>query len=199
MAKFGATIPQAYLYKGAARFGDMGAVGAGSTEGMKIGVELDFSPSIFIMQQGIKEALDLKYIGKPLWETIDNVFIPSIKKNFNNQGRPQRWKALSPITLQFRKHYGYGPGPILDRSGRLKRAAQAKARWSVDAAKGQAVYGNFPGQTWYAEIQQAGYFPRNITARPFAVIQEQDTIDMENIFRNFISKKLDKLPKGKAF
>ncbi len=199
MATFGATIPAAYLYKGASSFKGIGAVGAGSDIGMSIGVETNFSPSIFAIQRGIREALDLKYIGKPLWETIDNVFIPSIKKNFNNQGRPQRWRALSPVTTEFRSRQGYGPGPILDRSGKLKRAAQAKARWSVDATKGQAVYGNFPGNVWYAELQQAGYFPRNIVARPFAVIQEQDTIDMESIFRNFISKKLDKLPRGKAF
>ena len=197
MAKFGAEMASGYQYKGASSFPGIGQIGAGSDIGMSIGVETNFSPSIFAIQRGIREALNLRYIGKPLWETIDQVFIPSIKKNFDKQGRPLKWRPLSPVTKQFRSKQGYGPGPILDRSGRLKRAAQAKARWSVDPTKGQAVYGNFPGNVWYAELQQAGYFPRNIAARPFAVIQEQDTIDMEQIFRQFISKKLDKLPRGK--
>src|SRR5258705_13581204 len=47
---------------------------------------------------------------KPLKTVLDTVLIPSIIKNFEEQGRP-RWKELSKRTILNRMYEGYPRGP----------------------------------------------------------------------------------------
>ena len=202
-------IPPAFSFKGSRGvptmgFGGAGSFGAGSTAGMKMGMttEFDFNPTIFMIQKGLREATSSKHIGRPLWMSINRVMIPSIKQNFDKGGRPQQWKPLRVRTMIMRSRAGYNQaGPILKRSGNLKGTALAKARWSVDPVKGQAVYGKFPARAWYASIHQGGYVgwygsafagAQPIPPRPFAVIQEQDLDDMVEIFRGWLSQQFDK-------
>ena len=208
-------FPSAYGFKGHREvplmgFGGVGAFGAGSTAGMGMNMtaEVDFNPSIFLIQKGLREATSSKHIGKPLWQAINDVMIPSLKKNFDQQGRPRQWKPLRVRTNIMRRRAGYAAsGPILDRTGTLKSAALAKARWSVDPIKGQALYGKFPPRAWYANIHQGGFVgflggafggTQPIPPRPFAVVQEQDLDDMVAIFRGWLSDNFEKsMPKAR--
>ena len=208
-------IPPAFAFKGSRNvplmgFGGTGAFGAGSTAGMSMNMaaEVEFNPSIFLIQKGLREATSSRYIGTPLWKAINDVAIPSIKANFDNQGRPQQWKPLRVRTMIMRGRAGYGQdGPILKRTGTLKNAALAKARWSVDPVKGQALYGKFPARAWYANMHQGGYTgyygsafagAQPIPPRPFAVIQEQDLDEMVKIFKVWLSQKFEKnMPKAR--
>ena len=90
-------IPPAFSFKGSRGvptmgFGGAGSFGAGSTAGMKMGMtaEIDFNPTIFMIQKGLREATSSKHIGRPLWTSINRVMIPSIKQNFDKGGRPQQ-------------------------------------------------------------------------------------------------------------
>ncbi len=204
-------FPKAYSFKGAREFEGFGAFGAGSTAGMKMNMtaEVDFSPSIFLIQKGLKEATSSRLIGRPLWDAINDVMIPSLAKNFDQGGRPTPWKPLRVRTMIMRAKQGWPQeAPILMRTRKLRNAALAKARWSVDPVKGEAVYGKFPQKAWYARIHQGGFVgfmgggefagTQPIPPRPFAVVQEQDMTDIEEVFRRWLSKKLERnIPKAR--
>lgn len=203
-------FPQASSFKGAVDLPFGASFGVGSTAGMKMGMQADitFNPTIFMIQRGLREATSSKYVGRPLWDAIDRVLIPSIKQNFDKEGRPQKWKPLRIGTMIMRARQGWPQeGPILQRTKMLKNTALARARWTVDPVKGQALYGKFPPRAWYANIHQGGYAgflaspvagAQPIQPRPFAVIQEQDMDDIEKIFRAWLSKKMEKnIPKAR--
>jgi phage gpG-like protein len=61
-----------------------------------------------------KIAYDWMKSGQP-----DEIMNKSFQKNFTSQGRPNKWKALSPITKEERKKLGFGTAPILRRTGNL--------------------------------------------------------------------------------
>lgn len=69
-----------------------------------------------------------KSFQKPLMTALRTVIVPSIKRNFEAQGRPP-WKALTRKTIYNRLMEGYPRGPILDKSGRLKREAVKLNNW----------------------------------------------------------------------
>jgi len=51
----------------------------------------------------------------------------SIDRNFTAEGRPNRWASLKPTTIQDRFRQGYGAGPILQRSGKLRKSFRSNA------------------------------------------------------------------------
>ena len=92
----------------------------GTAAGMGIDVEISPSPIILIAElEGIaKEMTDFK---KPLKNAIKNVMIPSIRKNFDAEGRPEHWAPLSQATLNRRRFDGSGvTNKILSRTGKLQ-------------------------------------------------------------------------------
>lgn len=124
------------------------------TTGLKIpAVEIDprlnFVRGAFVFASDI-QLLDLKLSSfrKPLEQARDLVVIPSIKMNFEAQGRPQ-WKQLTQKTMQNRLREGYPRGPILDKSGRLKRAATKKNIWDLTSAVGRTGYDMLALRTEY--------------------------------------------------
>lgn len=152
---------------------------------------VEFDPTIRLITKGIKD-FSLVDANKYLIDARDKVMIPSIKKTFQVEGarRPKKWVPLASYTLDVRQREGYPSGPILQRSGKLFRAAKMRARWSLKGLKtGDAVmeYGNFKQPvSKYAIIHQAGYessavgggYAKRIPARPFAIIQQKDQTDL---------------------
>jgi len=203
------SLAPAYMFKGAQAYktpGGTAKFAGGVADASKwMQGDVTFNPSIFLITQGVQEATNMRYMAKPLWEVINRIMIPSIRKNFDRQGRPAKWPPLAPATIAIRNRQGYPSGPILQRSRKLKNAALAKARWQVDAANGRAGYGNFPARAWYAGLMQGGgdypEFPMamsRIPSRPFAVMQEEDFVESEKIFRSWLSKKMNKsIPKAR--
>lgn len=78
------------------------------------------------------DRLDMEFnsFKEPLTTSLNKVIVPSVVANFAAQGRP-RWKGLTPKTVQSRLSQGYPRGPILQRSGKLKREATRKNIWVV--------------------------------------------------------------------
>jgi len=116
---------------------------------IEIDPRFNFVRGAYIFASDI-QLLDLKLrtFKDPLEKSRDLVIIPAIKQNFVEQGRPQ-WKQLSKRTLYNRLIEGYPRGPILDKTGRLKRAATKKNIWAITSAIGRQGYDMLQLRTIY--------------------------------------------------
>jgi phage gpG-like protein len=95
--------------------------------------------------------LDLHSFREPLTRSIRLVMMPSIAKNFDEEGRPEKWEELAQYTVQVRGD----AHPILTRTGALKRAASSFTIWSVGSAS--ATIRSLPPHVWYGYLHQEGY------------------------------------------
>jgi phage gpG-like protein len=156
-----------------------------------IGFNLDVEllPSTFIVVSEF-ELMALKFTNfkEPLTKAIKEIVIPSIAKNFEEEGRPEHWAELADFTLTRREEEGYGSGPILERSGKLKRAAQAFARWKITMT--EASFASFAPSQWYGYLMQEGSdaVGSNVPARPFMLMQEEDVDEIEKLFGDWMKK-----------
>lgn len=115
-----------------------------------------FSPTLGMVAARIdKLGLDIRSFKVPLTRAIRDVMVPSIRKNFAEQGRPESWTPLSDSTIAMRSYFGYESGPILDRTGLLKRTASQINIW--DISETSAVIRDLPDKIWYGKVQQGGY------------------------------------------
>ncbi len=73
----------------------------------------------------MKELINRAKNLKPLLNNIAQIMLESVRKNFENEGRADKWAALKNSTIKQRQKKGYWPGKILQRSGMLKRSVQA--------------------------------------------------------------------------
>lgn len=108
-------------------------------------------------------SMSFKSFRDPLNESLRSVILPSINKNFDAQGRPH-WKRLSKKTLYNRMIEGYPRGPILQKSGKLRKEVTKKNLWVVGADNVLSFRANFLDQKVpYASVHQGGArIPRNI-------------------------------------
>src|SRR5258706_1137067 len=102
-----------------------------------------------------KLSMGFKSFSKPVKIVLDTIVIPSIIQNFAEQGSP-KWKNLSKRTIKNRLYEGYPRGPILDKTGRLKKAASRKNNWEVQThmLKFRAAF--FTQSVRYAGFHQRG-------------------------------------------
>jgi len=133
-----------------------------------------------LVQRLIKKMSDLT----PAMEEIGETGVASIQKNFEEGGRPGKWKNLSDSTIRQRKKLKKWPGQILVRSGEMKRISyQAEKRKTIlsPANVPQAAIHHFGGN--------AG---RNrkvlIPARPYLLLQKEDEIEIKAILADFVLK-----------
>ncbi len=192
-----------YLFRGSTPVG-AGVLGLGSTAGMNIGTDVQFTPSIFMITKGVRETVKgIKSVREPMKRAIRDVMSPSIKLNFSRGGRPKKWLPLAPDTIKIRQREGFnGSGPVLIRTRKLRNAAIAQARWKIDGIRGQALYGNFPARAKYGPIHQIGVRKDagSIPARPFAVIQEQDMDEIKKVFADWLMERAErKIPRSRVF
>jgi phage gpG-like protein len=181
-------------------------------------VDLNWEPSPYIVAaQLFKFGMDIRTFKEPLTKSVKEVAIPSIRKNFEAEGRPEPWAPLAEYTVMRRLDEGFGEGPILQRTGKLMKAATAFARWQV-SDDDATITGDFPRSVWYAKIMQEGIsisgqelaeqkglvggaasslggrFPRKkgevvIPPRPFMVLQDEDIDKIEHVFDEWLSAK----------
>lgn len=121
-----------------------------------------------------KLGMSFSSFKEPLRESLNEVIIPSIRKNFISQGRPA-WKKLKQSTVQSRLRQGFSRGPILDRTGRLKREATRKNIWEIKPLPGGGSAGSdflrlrtiyFDQKVPYAVFHQIGArMPTNFRTR----------------------------------
>lgn len=145
-------------------------------------------PAEIIAQEFGQLAGRMRSFRTPLELSVRRVLIPSITENFLVGGRPE-WAPLSDETLKRREREGTLSGSanaILVESGRMMRAATARARWTITSTT--ATYGGFPRSAAYAPLHQGGSDEYNVKfpARPFAVIQPEDRVAVDRIFKEWM-------------
>jgi phage gpG-like protein len=117
-------------------------------------LDFEFVPSLSIMAKDVlKLGLDIRSFKVPLQRAVKEVMIPSIRQNFDSEGRPP-WPELEAGTLMNREYAGYDDGPILNRSGALRRVATQLNIWTINQQS--ATVRDLPESVWYGKVQQAG-------------------------------------------
>lgn len=158
---------------GTGRGGEGQFVGGLAIPATTIDPRHNFVRGAFIFADDIdKLGMSFKSWREPLEQSRDLVVIPSIRANFQAQGRPA-WKPLKQSTIRNRLYMGYPRGPILQRTGRLKKIATRQNIWEVtsdnsrdgaDMLKLRTIF--FDQAVPYAQFQQLGArLPRSRTVR----------------------------------
>lgn len=89
----------------------------------------------------------------------------ALERNFDEEGRPLPWPALSPRYALFKERH-FGPGlRILERTGRLRRSIVTRIE-----AGSLVASTDLP----YAAAHQFGLPRRRLPARPFLVLTDPD-------------------------
>ncbi len=101
----------------------------------------------------------------PVYEAFSVYHRRSITRNFEAEGRPRPWPPLAKSTIRDRRRKGFGPGPILVRTGELKR------RFWFSWGKQQYRVGNFMR---YFPHHQYGAPRANLPRRAMIVLLQQD-------------------------
>lgn len=151
----------------------------------RIGIDLDFYPPLPHVAAGMLGfAEGIKTFHEPLNKSVREVMIPSINENFDAEGRPP-WQALADGTVDQRGE----AHPILQRTGKLRRAATALARWAITGE--EAVYLGDSGPIAYGAIHQfgGGYIP----SRPYVSMQPQDEDRIVDIFQEWLGERASRL------
>jgi hypothetical protein len=136
--------------------------------------------------------LDRRIRGKAaVMATIaDQVTRPAIEEQFERGGVPS-WAALSSETVRTRQSQDTWPGeggnqPVLRRTGKLKRAALAKARWRI--TNQGAAYGFFPRTVYYARFAHDGRDGQ--PARPFVRADRRDAAKAAGILSLWVLRHM---------
>lgn len=161
--------------------------------GMGFSLEFDFQPAPAIMATQFDTlGTNVKSFREPLARSIREVMAPSLATNFAVGGRPT-WNDLMPATVTRRAALGYGPTPVLVRTGKLKRVAGQQNLWTIDGPGGTAAITSLPETVWYGQVHQTGAETEwgGITARPWAVIQQEDMVEIEDIFLNWLDERIN--------
>jgi len=154
-----------------------------------VGLKMEFSPSIGLQAKNVEKfGMDIRSFREPLKRSIQEVLAPSFRKNFDVQGRPTKWAPLAEYTVEVRSN----SGPILERTGQLKRTIQQFNIWSVDSEK--AAITRLPSKIWYGTLHQAGHMGLGgsapLPARPFVMIQDpEDYDDIEEVFARWLQER----------
>jgi phage gpG-like protein len=150
------------------------------------------SPSLHVVSLGLSRYTGrLRSVQPALREAVDTIVRDRIEDNFATEsaaGDP--WVSLGERAQDERRRGGYGEdGPILQRRGRLKRQALMKGIWTFQGQEGFAYVtaGAFRTAS-YGPLHQTGgrgqY--RDVPARPFLVINEQDVDDIARIIEEYV-------------
>jgi phage virion morphogenesis protein len=133
-------------------------------------------------------ATDTRRVEKPL-RAAGVYMLGSIEKNFQQQGRPDKWSPLSPRTLAGRRkgrRKKGGPKILID-SARLKNSMGFRVVEGPAVEVGtNVIYGprhhfGYPGG-------KKGRGQAETPARPFLLIQDEDVRDIGEIFQRHIRR-----------
>lgn len=141
------------------------------------GIGINNSASV---ANGIDEiARSFRNFSEPLRESVTAVLIPSIRENFDSEGRPP-WQRLAESTVERR---GNG-GPILNDTGTLRSEATSLSNWNIGIE--EATMSGVSVE--YGTFHQEG--TRNMPARPFVEIQPEDEERIVTIFGEWVDRKI---------
>jgi len=111
----------------------------------------------------------------PVFEAFSRYHKRSIMRNFAAEGRPRKWEPLQEATIRDRIRQGFGEGPILVRTGKMKKSF----RFETDKPRSYRVF-NLRDYFYY---HQYGSPKTNLPARPMLVLLRQDQIQFTRLAR----------------
>ena len=130
----------------------------------------------------------------PLLDIIgEKVVLPSIAKNFKEEGRPNAWAPLKERTQIERTKDGFDPEhPILQRYGELLEASTEKDGFGMmyDLEKQRLTIKNLLEK---ASRLHYGDPSSNLPARPFFFLQTEDYVKVEKETRKYLTKAIQKI------
>jgi phage gpG-like protein len=183
--------------------------------------QLAFSPSVGIIARDVdKLGLDIRSFREPLKRSVQRVIIPSIQKNFDDEGRPESWEPYAESTIDIRERQGSPVGKLLDKTGALRTAMKRLNIWTINDTA--AILLDLPSNVSYGKIHQQGLsgaakrakgaggaFNKRqrdirkaiqegktlrtaveIPARPFVMIQDDDVFAIEAIFSEWLNERI---------
>jgi len=124
---------------------------------------------------------------RPVMANIGEIALTSIRKNFEQGGRPGKWPGLKASTIKGRLAQGHWPGKILIRhgvSGGLLGSLSYKAspdRVVVSANKAYAAIHHFGGKAGRGK-------KATIPARPFMLVQDEDWAEIKKLAGEYLLK-----------
>lgn len=118
---------------------------------------------------------------EPLTRSLREVILPSIRENFDSEGRPP-WERLAESTVERRQ----SAHPILYQSGTLRDVATDPQTWKVtqDTVSPEGI----DSKLEYAKYIQGG--TRLMPARPFLVLQDEDGEKIQEIFGRWVDEQI---------
>lgn len=128
-----------------------------------------------------KFGMDIRSFNVPLNRALRRVIIPSIKKNFKQQGRPVQWAPLAEATVRIRGT----DRPILRRTGKLARTSAQINIWKVDRDSASIV--GLDQRVPYAQFHQRGTV--RMPQRAFILYQLADEIAIQDIFYRWLIER----------
>lgn len=160
-------------------------------------LELTFKPPLAVIQKDLRTlGVDLRSLREPLKRSIQQVIIPSIRANFDAQGRPA-WAPYAASTLEFHEMLGTEMSrSLLNRTGALKSSATTLAIWSI--GKEDAKLNGLPSKVWYGNLHQTGgrggkqTGKGTIPARPFIMFQDEDYEKITEVFAKWLDERIAK-------
>lgn len=146
-----------------------------------VGGEITFSmkdPQLVEVRRPLDHYQTASRDFRPVYERFEAYHRRSIMRNFAAEGRPRRWAPLQPATIADRVRQGYGAGPILERTGALKRGFRFEY--------GPRSY-RVSNSRFYFLYHQEGAPNANIPARPMLVLLPQDQAQFTKLAREHLA------------
>lgn len=147
--------------------------------------EIDFNIDDDELQKTLKGILNRLGHIKPAAERMGEIALESITTNFEEGGRPKKWKPLAKKTIQDRQRRGKWPGRILVRQGHAGGLLGSVAytalndRVVVHANKVYARIHHFGGKAGRGHKV-------DIPARPYMMIQDEDWAEMKAALDEYV-------------
>jgi phage gpG-like protein len=132
----------------------------------------------------LDEMISIPSNPKSLLKEAGELVIEDTKKTFDTEGSNldgAKWKRLSPNTVRQRVRLGYGAGPILQRTGRLKRSF-----FQVITSKQTTITSNSP---YYGFHQKGGSI---IPKRKMLGLNDKTKTAIVKVFANEYRKTIRK-------
>ena len=145
-----------------------------------VGGEITFSmedPQMVKVRRPLEHYRTASRDFRPVYKKFAVYHERSIMRNFAAEGRPNQWAPLQPATIADRRRRGYGAGPILQRSGKMRRG------FAFDY--GPRAY-TVTNSTYYWLYHQHGAPKANIPARPMLVLLPQDKGEFTRLARRHL-------------
>jgi phage virion morphogenesis protein len=122
---------------------------------------------------------------RPALRIIGEAGMTSIQRNFEEGGRPRKWKKLKLSTIKQRRRQGKWPGQILVRTGVSGgllgsisyRVTPSKVRWT--AKKDYAAIHHFGGKAGRGRKV-------TIPARPYMMFQREDRAEFREALKEYV-------------